>query len=913
MLLALFLMGTLTLALGVRPGWAISETVYIMSDGSIVPSSAPISSADNVTYTLNGDISYPSYLGIVVQKDNVVIDGNGHTVQGDTMYDNNNGLGLMNQSNVTIKNTKVESFHWGIQLSGCSNCTLCGNNATGNLVGIEIGFSSDNTISGNDAIANRFVGIDVGDYSNDNIIVGNSAVENGIYISVIPVEGGIFVDTYANGNTVKENNITRNRNGMYLGGASNTKIYHNNFEGNTAQVYEDVNGVGSTSLWNDSYPSGGNFWSDYVGIDVFSGPFQNETGSDSIGDTAYVIDVNNTDNYPLMKPYTGSLPTVDWWPMFHHDLMHTGHSISMAPQTNQTLWHYTTGGSVMSSPAVVDGIVYIGSDDDNVYALNATTGAYIWSYTTGAQVFSSPAIADGVVYVGSIDDNVYALNASTGAYIWSYTTGGGVQSSPSIANGLVYVGSYDDNLYALNASTGLVVWNYKTGWWVTSCPAVAEGTVYVSSWDRNVYAFNATSGQLLWSYATGSEASSPAVVEGTVYVGSADGNVYALNASTGAYIWTYATGLWVQSSPAVAGGMVYVGSSDNETYALNASSGTLVWSFKTRGFVFSSPAVADGFVYVGSEDGNVYALDAVNGTLVWSCMTLGWVESSPAVVGGSVYVGSDNDAVYAFGQLSLSPSVFISPRFVTMDVGQSQIFTSMVFGGTAPYAYQWYVNGTAVSGETSAYWIFTPNTSGSYVAYLNVTDSLGNTAESNPVSIIVNPASTTIHDVAVTDVTVPIREAYQGWTINVSVTVANFGNATENFAATLDYDNKTIGSQLVSDLMPNTTQKLLFSWNTTYVPYSYVHNYTITATASIVPGETNVTNNQMTGGQIQIRIMGDVNGDGVVDMKDVASAVSAFNTWPGKARWNPNCDLDLNGIVNTRDIMTILMNFNKHA
>ena len=70
---------------------------------------------------------------------------------------------------------------------------------------------------------------------------------------------------------------------------------------------------------------------------------------------------------------------------------------------------------MLSSPAVANGVVYVGSDDHNVYALNATTGAKLWNYTTGGYVLSSPAVVNGVVYVGSDDDNVYALNATTGA------------------------------------------------------------------------------------------------------------------------------------------------------------------------------------------------------------------------------------------------------------------------------------------------------------------------------------------------------------------------------------------------------------------------------------------------------------------------------------------------------------------
>jgi eukaryotic-like serine/threonine-protein kinase len=99
-------------------------------------------------------------------------------------------------------------------------------------------------------------------------------------------------------------------------------------------------------------------------------------------------------------------------------------------------WSYATGFYVGSSPAVVNGVVYVGSDDGNVYALNASTGAKLWSYGTGNYVDSSPAVVNGVVYVGSQDGNVYALNASTGAKLWSYT-GSEVQSSPAVANGMV--------------------------------------------------------------------------------------------------------------------------------------------------------------------------------------------------------------------------------------------------------------------------------------------------------------------------------------------------------------------------------------------------------------------------------------------------------------------------------------------
>src|SRR5208337_4287794 len=110
---------------------------------------------------------------------------------------------------------------------------------------------------------------------------------------------------------------------------------------------------------------------------------------------------------PRIHPAWGT--ETDSWPMFHHDVNHTGTSTSTGPTTNNTMWTYITGDLVDSSPAVIGGLVYVGSDDSNVYCLNAANGSQVWTYTTGDTVDSSPAVAGGLVYVGSDDSNVYCL------------------------------------------------------------------------------------------------------------------------------------------------------------------------------------------------------------------------------------------------------------------------------------------------------------------------------------------------------------------------------------------------------------------------------------------------------------------------------------------------------------------------
>jgi outer membrane protein assembly factor BamB len=340
--------------------------------------------------------------------------------------------------------------------------------------------------------------------------------------------------------------------------------------------------------------------------------------------------------------------TIDWWPMFHHDLPHSGYSTATAPTTNHTAWTYATCSYVFSSPAAVDGMVYVGSEGNNVYCLDTSSGALVWNYTTCGYVFSSPAVLNGLVYVGSMDGNVYALDATTGAPVWNFTTASGVKSSPAVADGKVYVGSDDGSVYCLNASSGVLVWAYATGGAVSSSPAVVDGVVYVGSDDDNVYALNATTGAFVWKYTTGSWVySSPAVADGVVYVGSYDNNFYCLNASTGMLVWNYTAGLAL-SSPAVAGGDVYLGLED-EILCLNGVSGMSVWSYTTGCEVDCSPAVVGGMVYVGLDDGNVCCLNGSTGALVWSYVTGGAVFSSPAVAEGMLYVGSEDGNVYCFG------------------------------------------------------------------------------------------------------------------------------------------------------------------------------------------------------------------------------------------------------------------------
>jgi len=340
-------------------------------------------------------------------------------------------------------------------------------------------------------------------------------------------------------------------------------------------------------------------------------------------------------------------PSWSWkWPKFRHDPGNTGFSPSTAPRVNSTRWNFTTSGTVESSPAVADNMVFIGSSN-KVFALNETTGEYIWNFTANNLVKTSPAVTNGQVFFGSSDKNVYSLNATNGNLLWNYTTGSAVVSSPNFADGVIFIGSNDSNLYALNQTDGQLVWNFTTESPVENSPAVVDGLVFIG-YGNKMYALNETTGSIFWqkNYTV---RSSPAVTGSFVFFGS-NASVYSLNKTNGNFLWETPTGGVVSSSPAIAYGKVFIGCEDNKIYALDKVNGSVLWQYSTNDVVRSSPAVCDDVLFIGSSDGNLYVLNETNGELVWKYATDGEVHSSPAIADGKVYVGSHDGNLYAIGR-----------------------------------------------------------------------------------------------------------------------------------------------------------------------------------------------------------------------------------------------------------------------
>ena len=353
--------------------------------------------------------------------------------------------------------------------------------------------------------------------------------------------------------------------------------------------------------------------------------------------------------------------------MFLCDPVHSGvHAadalgVKLAPR-----WRFRTNQLNRSTPVVLDGVVYVGSNNGRFYALDAASGKPRWAFAAAGPVNSSATVRAGVVYFAD-DHAVYALDARTGAKRWRARFGPDVahpghdwdffQSSPTVAGRRLYVGSGDGNLYAFDAATGAPAWTFATKGRVRSTPAVAGGTVYVGSFDGNLYAINAESGTLRWRFKTkgnpdfpiGEVQSSPSVDGTTVFFGSRDGFLYAVDSRSGKKRWSVDEHeSWVISSPAFANGTVFYGSSDgNAMRAIDERTGKRRWSFDAQGRVWSSPLLLDGRVYFGTGGGEVDWLDARKGTMLGFADSEGTIYSSIGEGDSTIFYASDDGYVYA--------------------------------------------------------------------------------------------------------------------------------------------------------------------------------------------------------------------------------------------------------------------------
>jgi len=361
-----------------------------------------------------------------------------------------------------------------------------------------------------------------------------------------------------------------------------------------------------------------------------------------------------------------------------------GNIYAVDSETGRQIWKRTTGGPAPCTPAIANGIVYAGSYDGKFYALSAQTGAIKWKFATEGErrfeakglnglqpknqtmadqydVFlSSPVVVQGAVYFGSGDGNLYALDAATGQLKWKFKTGDVVHASPAYADGVLFVGSWDSYFYAVDAATGKEKWRFHGGEdplihnqvGFQSSATVVDGVVYVGCRDSNLYALEAATGKEKWKFFNELSwvITSPAIVQNKVVFATSDSSLFHIaDAGTGKSLLKQQAKAFMFSSPVVAGDVVLIGVMNGTLQARDLKTGEALWDFQTEtskqnkgwvltadrklndpmfftsiwreapvvgterqfniGAIFSTPLVMNGTVYFGSTDGNLYAID----------------------------------------------------------------------------------------------------------------------------------------------------------------------------------------------------------------------------------------------------------------------------------------------------------------
>jgi outer membrane protein assembly factor BamB len=312
-----------------------------------------------------------------------------------------------------------------------------------------------------------------------------------------------------------------------------------------------------------------------------------------------------------------------------------GSAKAIDSRNGRKLWETSAGTLAAASPGldIKDGLMFVpllsvsrGANlsqrpgNGAIKALRMSTGKVVWSRSIPPGSESSPLVVNGIVYTGSQNGTVYALHAKTGKPAWIYHASGAVKGGPAYADGKIYFGDYAGRMYALNARNGRPAWvvgtsgtafGFGSGTFYSS-PAVAFGRVFIGNTDNFVYSFSARTGQLAWRTGTGHYVySSPAVEDTpglgpTVYIGSYDGRLYALNARSGAVRWSHSTGGAIDGSPQIIGGIVYVSDlRTKKTYGFDARTGKTLFTFPDGRF---NPGISDGHALYFTGYSKLYQL-----------------------------------------------------------------------------------------------------------------------------------------------------------------------------------------------------------------------------------------------------------------------------------------------------------------
>jgi outer membrane protein assembly factor BamB/predicted phosphodiesterase len=295
------------------------------------------------------------------------------------------------------------------------------------------------------------------------------------------------------------------------------------------------------------------------------------------------------------------------------------------------LWHFDTGYTIASTPALYEQTAIVGDASGTVYDLSLKSGEPRWKFQARSAVFSTPAVTGEMVVFASTDGNIYALKAATGKELWRHKTGRPIVASPAASDKAVFIGSSDGRFRALDLATGKLLWQFEgLGGFVETKPLLFDGKVIFGAWDEHLYALDAKTGKQVWKWKgdkpgtlLSPAACWPIAANGKVFIVAPDRKMTALDAKTGAQIWR--TGAYVvRESIGLSEDRkaFYVRTMQDfiDAFSTSANTPEKIWETNAAfGYDINSAMLVekDGMVFYGTKNGVLYALDAHAGAIKW--------------------------------------------------------------------------------------------------------------------------------------------------------------------------------------------------------------------------------------------------------------------------------------------------------
>lgn len=362
------------------------------------------------------------------------------------------------------------------------------------------------------------------------------------------------------------------------------------------------------------------------------------------------------------------------WNSFRGNPQLTGVAESQLPDELELLWTFKAGDIIESTAAVVDDVVYVGSLDGILYAIDANSGKSIWTYNSVAPIKSSPSVEDGVVYFGDGDGIFHAVDIASREMKWKFESEGEIVSSANISEENVLFGSYDGFLYCLNKKNGDLIWKYETEGYVHGTPGVWTQTnvetddrlnlAVVTGCDSYLRVINIADGKQIQQVELGAYVgASPAIFmslsdstkqsDVQAFCGTYGNEVLGVDLMTGKIIWNYENPdrqLPFFSSAAVTEDIVIIGGRDKVVHAISPEEGEPLWTFAVKSRIESSPVIVDERVFLGTTRGTFIALNIADGEKVWEFDTTSSIYASPSVADGKIYIGTEAGILYCFGE-----------------------------------------------------------------------------------------------------------------------------------------------------------------------------------------------------------------------------------------------------------------------